>query len=236
MVSPTRGRLAGSILALAGTPDDAATVHDQLTLIACLAADTVAGVSYASITTLSGAEYTTVAASSDIARAVDEAQYEDRAGPCVQALDAGVAVPVPDIAATMSWPRFVEAAVGMGLEASVSVPLYAGRGAPVAVLNLYGHDAAAIAPLIAAVESLFDPGLLGPDSDEPRILDPGGEELLAGLADAVAARATIQVAIAAIMAGTEGTAGDAYAALRLRAAQAGTSLTAAAAAVIRQNA
>jgi hypothetical protein len=118
----------------------------------------------------------------------------------------------------------------------VSVPLYAGRGAPVAVLNLYGHDAAAIAPLIAAVESLFDPGLLGPDSDEPRILDPGGEELLAGLADAVAARATIQVAIAAIMAGTEGTAGDAYAALRLRAAQAGTSLTAAAAAVIRQNA
>ncbi len=232
---PTPRALAEAVVELSGTPDDASSVRAQLLRIARLAAETVAGVDYASVTALQGEEYTTVAASSAVARAVDEAQYADGAGPCVTSTDYGVAVAVPDIAATMSWPGFVEVALGMGLYASVSIPLYAGRGAPVATLNLYGRDAPAMAPLIAGVESLYDPGLLGPDSDEPKGLDAGGEELLEGLAEAMAARATIQVAIAAVMAGTDRTADEAYLSLRLRAAETGASLTATAAAVIAQN-
>jgi len=89
-VSPGRhGPLADAIVALAETPDQAPDLEQRLTAIAALAADRVAAADYASVTTLRGREYTTVAASSDIALAVDEAQFADRAGPCLQALETG---------------------------------------------------------------------------------------------------------------------------------------------------
>jgi len=235
------GRLACSIVALAETPENVA-VDDQLRTIAQLAVDTVGGVGYASITVLRGGGYTTVAASSEIALAVDEAQYADGSGPCMDALDEGSPVVVPDVAATMSWPGFVRVAVGMGLHAAVSIPLLAARGAPVAALNLYGRDAAAMSALTAGIGSLYDTGLTASDGEDPGpvdsagpdlpTLDPGAEELLAGLAEAMAARATIQVAIAAIMARTDTTPDDAYLSLCVRAAEAGESLTAAAIAAI----
>jgi len=224
--------LTEAIVALAGTPDDPSPADRRLAAIAQLAADTVAGVDYASITALRDGDHTTVAASSAIARAVDEAQYAGRAGPCVRAVDTGEAVSVPDIAATMSWPGFFDAALGMGLHAALSVPLYAGRGAPVAVLNLYARDAVAMAPLIAGVEALHDVGSEETGGGGPGLLDPGAEALLDGVAEAIAARATIKMAIAAIMAGTDRTAEDAYVILRLGAAEAGVSLTVAATALV----
>jgi hypothetical protein len=68
--------------------------------------------------------------SSALAVAVDEAQYAEQAGPCLEPLHTGVPAPVPDIAATMVWPGFRDQAVKIGLRASVSIPLYAGSGAP----------------------------------------------------------------------------------------------------------
>ena len=140
--------LAEALVSLAGTPDDAPTIDAQLTTIAQLAADRVAVVSYASITGASGADYTTVTATSELAEAVDEAQYADSAGPCIQALEDGAPVTVPRIAATMLWPKFREQASQLGLCASVSLPLYVGTSAPVAVLNMYGHDHDAMAQFI----------------------------------------------------------------------------------------
>jgi hypothetical protein len=228
---PRTRDLADAVIALAGTPDDASTVDDHLVLIARLAAATVPGVDYASITALRGAEHTTVAASDEIARAVDEAQYDSGGGPCMEADDTGNSVTVPDIAATMSWPGFVQAAMRMGLSASVSIPLYAGRGAPVAVLNLYGRDPAAMAPLVAAVDAMYD---LSADGDvaEPPELPAGTQELFDGLAEAIAVRATIQVAIAAVMARSHRTADEAYLALRMRAAETRTTLAETASALI----
>ena len=51
----------------------------------------------------------------------------------------------------MTWPGFREAATAMGLHASLSIPLFAGSGAPIAALNLYSHDLLAMAPLNAWV-------------------------------------------------------------------------------------
>ena len=50
---------------------------------------------------------------------------------------------------TMAWPGFRQAAARMGLHASLSVPLFAGSGATIAVLNLYGHDPVTLVPLSA---------------------------------------------------------------------------------------
>jgi hypothetical protein len=144
--------------------------------------------------------------------AVDEAQCADRAGPCLSALDGGSPVAVPDVAATMQWPEFRDAAFALGLRAS-SIPLFAGRGTAIAGLNLYGRDPGAMAPLTAAVWNVFD---FEPVADvENHRLDNGSAGLVAGIAGAFAVRAVIQQALGVIIADTQRTGDAAYLILRL---------------------
>jgi ANTAR domain/GAF domain len=223
--------LTACLTALAGTPDDASWITCQLVTIAQLSADLITPVAYASVTAYRDDAVTTVATSSEIALAVDQAQYADQAGPCLDALDDASPVAVPDIAATMQWPGFRDSAYRLGISASLSIPLFAGRGTAIAALNLYGRDPNSLAPLTAAVWAAYD---LQGSGATPRGhgLDDGGEGLVAGLAGAFAVRARIQQAIGAVMAATHRTADAAYLLLRMRAAETGTTLTDTAAAVI----
>ncbi|MFE9193040.1 GAF and ANTAR domain-containing protein [Micromonospora sp. NPDC007208] len=219
-----RGSLAGALVSLAETPTDASLIDDLLQRIVRLTADLVAPVSYASVTRTRGDAPTTVAMSSEIALAVDRAQYADQTGPCLDALDAGVPVAVPDIAATMAWPGFREAALGLGLRASLSIPLFAGAGVPVAALNLYGHDPDTVAPLTDRVWTVYDPERTDTRTTDPPSSDPGTEELINGLTEAFAVRAVIQQALGMIMHQRHSTAEDAYLILRVEAAETGRSL------------
>jgi hypothetical protein len=228
-----RGSLAEALVTLAGTPDDVPTIDAQLRRLAQVAADRVACVDYASITALRDNAYVTVAASSDLALAVDQAQYADDDGPCLRSLQTRTPVTVPDIAATMAWPGFRDAATGLGLHASVSIPLVAGSGATIAVLNCYGRDPDAMALLIAGLAVVYDPSRPLPPDILPAE-DTGGGELLAGVAEALSVHDTIQRAVGVIMAQTDGSAADAYVTLRLRAADAGVSLLATANMIIQQ--
>ncbi len=225
------GGLHKHLVTLAGTPDDDPAVAADLIVITQLAADRITAVDYASVTRFQGDGYVTVAASSALAVAVDEAQYGDGAGPCLDALDQGRTTKVPEISATMAWPGFRDTALTLGLRASLSVPLFAGRGTPVAALNLYSHDPTAMRPLSQAVESVY--GLLG--SGQPvasRDLGSGAQSLLAGLTGAFAVRAIVQQAIGVLIAVTASTADQAYDVLCLRAADTGVALPQAAARVI----
>lgn len=226
---PAPGPLAQSLVALAEMPDDVAAVDDQLVLITRLAVEQVAAVRYASVTATREGGPTTVAASSELARAVDDAQYADGAGPCLEPLRTGQPAGVPDIAATMQWPGFRDQALRMGLRTSVSVPLFAGSGTPVAVLNLHGHDPAAMATVIDGVWEVFRAGR-PPGGD----IEPGAADLMAGLAEALVVRSTIRQAVEVVMARRGVSALDAYLHLRDRAAAAGLSLAAAAAAMVRR--
>jgi len=220
------------LIGLAGTPDDSSRVGDVLVLIAGLVATRVIAVDYASVTSRYEGAYATVAASSEVARSVDEAQYRDDAGPCLEALDAGYPVAVPDIAATMTWPGFREVAGRFGLWASLSLPLFAGSGQTIAALNLYGRRAGAMRTLTTAVWGAYDPD--AGDSWDHEDLDPGARELTTGLIGALARRGTIQQAIGVIMATTGRTADRAYLTLRMRAAEFGASLPDTAARLIEQ--
>jgi len=93
---PPRGPLARSIVTLAGTPDDASDIDTHLATIARLAASTLPPVSYASVTAVRDSAYITVAASSELAVAVDQAQYAEGSGPCLDALHDGAPVGVDD--------------------------------------------------------------------------------------------------------------------------------------------
>ncbi|MEV4637997.1 STAS domain-containing protein [Actinoplanes sp. NPDC049548] len=218
--------MADDVVSLAEVSDDADPVVDAfLTRIAATAAEVIAGVDYASITAWRGGGYTTVAASSDLARAVDDAQHADAAGPCVQAEQSAAPVGVPDLtASTMSWPWFFEQAAELGLRASVSVPLFAGGGSPVAVLNLYTRESSSLIALIAGVHEVFAAERIpagGFGADE----SAGTRQLLNGLGLALQLRVTIQRAVGMLMADAGCDAAQAQRMLRARAAAAGESLS-----------
>ena len=224
--------LTDSLIGLAGTADDDSTVSDRLQLIAQDCADLLDAVAFASVTRHGESGYSTVAVTSKLAMAVDEAQYVDEAGPCLDALDSGSPTSVPRIDSTMRWPGFRDAAMQLGLRSSLSIPLFAGRGLPTAALNLYSHDPTAMAPLSAVVLAVYDDA---PDGSFPAPraeLDPGGKELAAGLTGAFAVRATIQQAIGMIIADRQTSADQAYASLRSQAAATTGSLIEAAATVV----
>jgi hypothetical protein len=226
--SPARGPLAAAMVALAGTPEHSPLAEALLLRIPQLTVARVAAATHASVTALRGRAYTTVAVSDDLIKEIDEVQYAENAGPCVDSVNAGMPVGVPDIAATVQWPGFHEAAPRMGLHASVSVPLYAGRGDAVAALNVYGHDRAAMAPLIAGICEVHDqPG-------HPAALDAGARELVSGYAEALNIRATIRLAIELIRLEFRCGADDAYLTLCLRASEAGTGLAEVAARLVSQ--
>jgi hypothetical protein len=229
---PERRSLADSLIALAGTADDDSTVGTRLTEIAQLCADLLDGVTFASVTRQDEGKYSTVAVSSELALAVDDVQYADNLGPCLDALDGSAPVSVPRIDATMLWPGFRTVASGLGLRSSLSIPLFAGRGLTVAALNLYGREPVAMAPLSAAVLAVYDEA---PDGQPPGPGDdpsPGVRELIAGLGGAFAVRATIQQAIGMIIASRRANADLAYALLRSRAAETTGSLVEVATAMI----
>jgi hypothetical protein len=218
--------LAEAIAALAGTPDDVPGIDDQLQRTAQLAADRIAAVDYAAVSTRSGDGGCTVATSGELAAAVTDATGPARNG----ALPPPPAGTGTGTGTTMDWPGFREMAAEMGMGV-VSVPLFAGSGASIATLDLYGRDAAGMAPLTVGVCAAYDPDLEMPTSHgELPPLDGGGEELVAGFAEALAVRATIQLALAMV----EDGAGDPYLNLRLRAVDQGVPLLDAATAVIQR--
>jgi len=224
--------LADDLITLAGTPDDESSVSALLKSITQSAADLLPPVSYASLTVHDDDSYATVAMSSELALAVDEAQYADQAGPCLDALRTDKPTALPQIDATVKWPGFRAAALRLGLRASLSIPLFAGRGTPIAALNLYGHDTDTMAPLIAAVLTTFENSSDDGAESNPLELEPGPLQLVDGLIGAFGVRADIQRALGVIMSVDHTDADGAYAILRSRAAATTVSLTVVAGSVL----
>jgi hypothetical protein len=174
------------------------------------------------VTVLRGGSYSTVAASSELIRAVDEIQHGEQAGPCVEALQRARPVADPDLAATVRWPHFAREAARLGLRGVVSVPVFVARGEVAAVLNLLSRDQAAMLPLVAAVWAIYDPDHELPPTRRPtRPLAAGDRELLAGFAAAMQVRATIQRALRVLMAQHGEPAEPAYRRLIAMSAEAG---------------
>jgi hypothetical protein len=210
------------VITLAGRPDDDSRIAADLVDIAALTAGRVTAVDYASVTSGYPGAYATVAASSELAKAMDAAQYSDESGPCMDALNESRPVSAPDIPSTMTWPGFRDSAIRLGLRASLSIPLFAGRGTTIAALNLYAHEPDAMKALTAAVWSVYE----SDSPPDPRLdeLDSGGNELVAGLAGAFAVQARIQRAVGLLMSRRGIDADQAFEELCHRAAATGAAL------------
>jgi GAF domain-containing protein len=144
----------------------------------------------------------TVASSGDEALVLDERQYELDDGPCLAALRTGHTVKVDDLRADPRWERYLEAIRHSGVRSVLAVPVDAGEEAS-AALNCYSSQASAFGPdTVAGVEwyaqSLSRPlrlALLVHPSPEPPSYP---EELRLALRS----RATVDAALALVMAHT----------------------------------
>jgi hypothetical protein len=232
--------LYDAIAALAATPDDVPVVDELLMRIVSLVAALVTPVDYASVTAQRSGSPTTVATSHQTALAVDQAQYSDQSGPCLEALNDGVPV-TADIATTMKWPGFRATADSLGLQASLSIPLFTGSGEPVAALNLYARDGGGLASLTEAVVKIFHSHQQSHPASEGMGhragglgVDAGSAQLLAGIDEALSIQQSIHLALGILMQRDSVSSTAAYVALREQAAVSGLTLPEAAANVVTE--
>ncbi len=108
----------------------------EITRIAVVAAPDAEG---AFLTTFVDGTPGVVAADSSWARELDELQYEEREGPCLDAARTGNAFRVRDMAAEGRWPFYVPRAVEHGARSMVSLPV-AAEGKIIGALNLYARQ------------------------------------------------------------------------------------------------
>lgn len=80
-----------------------------------------------------------VASSDPRAAACDDAEVEERGGPCVLAMDQLSGVIVPDVSLETRWPGWVAAAEAGGFRSGAALPAYV-RDGVVLALNLYSEQ------------------------------------------------------------------------------------------------
>ena len=109
--------------------------------VAELSARLVDGAATASITLAERGRVITVAAADGRATQLDEHQYVQGTGPCLEALHTASVVHVPDLGREHRWGGFSTVALSHGVTGALAVPLMA-RGGAVGVLNLYADAGA----------------------------------------------------------------------------------------------
>ncbi|MDG4816905.1 ANTAR domain-containing protein [Micromonospora carbonacea] len=160
--SSRRPRATGPDDALAARLAEAARVlQDEPGLDATLdgivrcAVGTVPGAWHAAITEVEGRHrVVTSAATGNLVRRVDQAQYDTGQGPCLTALFEHRTVRMPDVAAETRWPEFVRRIDGLGVRSMLSFQLYLARDS-LGALNLYAREPGAFTDESERVGVLF---------------------------------------------------------------------------------
>ncbi|MEU1603043.1 GAF and ANTAR domain-containing protein [Micromonospora matsumotoense] len=116
---------------------DEVGVDEVLQLIADLARHSLRGVSEVSVTLLRGGVPQSVAVTGHVALLLDEWQYRQGHGPCMDAAITGDTLVVSDTATEERWPAWAARAVdaGVGSTLASGLPI---QEAVVGALNLYG--------------------------------------------------------------------------------------------------
>jgi GAF domain-containing protein len=113
--------------------------HDTLVNIVRAAVELIPGVEEGSISVVFGRRHVhSEAATGELPRAVDKAQYETGEGPCLDAAFEEHTVRVPDMSAETRWPEFARRAVEAGACSMLAFQLYV-DGDNLGALNVYAR-------------------------------------------------------------------------------------------------
>lgn len=116
------------------------TMESVLQRVADLARAVVPGADEVSVSLVSSGKAHTVVYTGELARALDESQYERGHGPCLDAAVGGETRIVRDARTETRWPDYTPSAVEQGSLSSMSVPVPVQQQVA-AALNVYGGPA-----------------------------------------------------------------------------------------------
>lgn len=186
-------------------------LNEFLDELAALAVAVITPVASCGITLRRDGQPMTVAASSPLAREIDELQYGRGMGPCLQAMRTGKMVAVTDLAAENRWGDYPSHAMERGVAGSLSLALTSGS-ASVGAMNLYTTAAHVFSNAEIAQATAF----AGQASGALSLVIRHATQLTveSQLREALASRAVIDQAIGAIMGHRQCSAADAFAFLR----------------------
>ncbi|MET9761156.1 GAF and ANTAR domain-containing protein [Streptomyces sp. NPDC006372] len=105
----------------------------------------VPGAAACSITVRRAGRLLTLAGSDGLPSGLDQRQYENDSGPCVEAAETGSEQYAPDLAEESRWPSYTAYALTTGVRCALAVPL-AVEGEAGAAINFYGVQAGALGP------------------------------------------------------------------------------------------
>ncbi|MFH9012989.1 GAF and ANTAR domain-containing protein [Streptomyces sp. NPDC017943] len=105
----------------------------------------VPGAAACSVTVRRAGRLLTLAGSDGMPSGLDLRQYENGAGPCVDAADTGSEQYAPDLAAQTRWPAYTAYALSVGVRCVLAVPVTV-EGGSGAAINFYGTGADDLGP------------------------------------------------------------------------------------------
>ena len=173
-----------------------------------------------SVTLGSTAPYT-AAFTDALALQVDEVQYEDDAGPCLDAIRRATVHLVPDVAADPRWPDYRRRAAEAGVRSSLSLPLPV-LGTTIGGLNLYSREVDGFAPPLREALALFAAQAAAALTMVRR--SDRQSELTTQLHQALASRSVIDQALGVLMAQQRCSPTEAFALLRAHSQNTGRKL------------
>ena len=201
--------------------------------LATLAADVIVPPASCGITARTNGHPITVATSDLRASQVDEVQYGANEGPCLQALNTGAVIDVPDLREETRWPRYRPHALQHGVRSSLSIPITVGAST-VGALNLYGFTERVFAAVARAHVETFAAQAATALALLMRNIEQ--EERSSQLERALTSRTTIDQAIGLVMGQQECTAEEAFQLLRAHSQNNNIKLRDVAAGIVERNA
>ena len=136
-------------------------------------------------------------ASDEWAQNLDELQFEEHEGPCLDAYRTGNAFRIRDLESETRWPSYVPRALDQGVRSILSLPM-AAEGSIIGALNLYSREpeafdaeAASVGEIVAAHAGL---------ASQVSAAFFGHRDLAAQLSEAMQSRAVIEQAKGILMA------------------------------------
>lgn len=184
------------LTALSGVALMQADLESTLREICRIAARTVPGAEGATVTTFPQGRPGALA-SDDWAQGLDELQFVEHEGPCLDAYRTGNAFRILDLKAEARWPSYVPRALDRGARSILSLPM-AAEGSIIGALNLYSREpeafdaeSASIGEIVAAHAGL---------ASQVSSAFFGHRDLAEQLAEAMRSRAVIEQAKGVMMA------------------------------------
>jgi GAF domain-containing protein len=124
---------------------DPDTLDQLLRTVVSLAQATVGSADGVSVSLAANGGFVTPSATDDVVRELDSVQYQERSGPCVEAIDTGKRFAIALAASGERYPRFAAAAQQRFMTGVVSTPLATDEGA-FGALNCYSASAERFPP------------------------------------------------------------------------------------------